>query len=468
MKTQNWLKRYASKMNRPLRDRLRRLERKDAVPECVPVIIQFKRQVTSARISAMNARLGVHRFPVTHRLPLVRSVCGSVSADCLKRMCGMDEIHKIYLDRQRRMSLSVATPSIGAAAVQRKRGLTGKGVRIAILDTGVYPHPDLVRPVNRIAAFKDFVNMRTRPYDDNGHGTHVAGDAAGNGWSSGGKFRGPAPEAEIVAVKVLDREGNGFDSTIIRAIQWCIANRKRLKLRILSLSLGGPAFTSCKDDPLCQAAEEAVRAGLTVVVSAGNAGPFPGTIESPGISPSAITVGAVDDRRTVNPSDDRVTWFSSRGPAFGGARKPDLAAPGESIISLRAPRSLLDREEPERRVGRRYFVLSGTSMSAPLVSGAAAQLLQQRPRLSPACVKKLLTRNAFRLKPGDPLAVGSGEVNVRFLLQPKCAARKRNNFSGPPKKQSGRTVTIHWYLKPAAIKSKQVSGSRTANAKSRR
>ncbi|QWU17938.1 serine protease AprX [Paenibacillus sophorae] len=299
-------------------------------------------------------------------------------------------------------------------SVQREKGLTGKGINIAVLDTGVFPHPDLIRPANRIIAFKDFINHRQRPYDDNGHGTHVAGDAAGNGWSSKGKYKGSAPEAGIVGVKVLDRNGSGYDSTIIKGIEWCVAHKKRLKLRILSLSLGGPINSSYKDDPLCQAVEQAVKAGLTVVIAAGNGGPGYGTIESPGNSPSAITVGAVDDRRTLPQADDRIAWFSSRGPARFGENKPDLIAPGETIISLRSPRSKLDRELPYQRISKHYFVMSGTSMSTPIVSGAAAQLLQSNPSLSPSQVKTLLKKNTFRLKLNTNTA-GSGEINVRFL-----------------------------------------------------
>ncbi|WP_025702159.1 S8 family serine peptidase, partial [Paenibacillus forsythiae] len=220
--------------------------------------------------------------------------------------------------------------------------------------------------------------------------------------------------AGIVGVKVLDRNGSGYDSTIIKGIEWCIANRKRLRLRILSLSLGGPIDSPYTDDPLCQAVEQAVKAGLTVVIAAGNAGPGYGTIESPGNSPSAITVGAVDDRRSLPQADDRIAPFSSRGPARFRGNKPDLAAPGVAIISLRSPRSRLDREYPDQRVGNRYFVMSGTSMSTPIVSGAAAQLLQSNPALTPSRVKRILKKHAFRLKL-NPNTAGSGEINVRFL-----------------------------------------------------
>ncbi|AIQ57599.1 S8 family peptidase [Paenibacillus borealis] len=409
-----WVQHHAAKLNRPLKHKIRKSYTSTVKPAAIPVIIQFKHPLTPAGIRALQKHLGTHAFPIKHQLPLHRAVASRVTLKCLKQVCCWSGVHKVYLDGIKKTTLNIATPSIGATAVERSRGLTGKGINIAVLDTGVYPHPDLTRPVNRILAFKDYINHRKCPYDDNGHGTHITGDAAGNGWSSKGKYKGPAPEAGIVGIKVLDKNGDGYDSTIIKAIEWCIARRKKLKLRILSMSFGGPVSPSAKDDILVQAVEKAVKAGLTVVIAAGNSGPGRRTVESPGISPSAITVGAVNDRRTVTQKDDRIAVYSSRGPAPGGKVKPDLVAPGDSVISLRAPGSQLVRELPGNKVGKKYFKLSGTSISTPIVSGAAAQLLQLRPCLTPCQVKALLKRNAFPLGL-KPNTAGSGEIDVRFL-----------------------------------------------------
>lgn len=409
-----WVRHYAAKINRPLQHKLRHSKgtaRKSAV---IPVIVQFRHKLTPARMQALQKHLGTHSFPVKHKLHLLNAVSSHVSVKCLERICSCGEVGKVYLDGVKKASLNIATPSIGSTVLQQTRGLTGKGINIAIIDTGVYPHPDLTRPVNRIVAFKDFINHRKKPYDDNGHGTHISGDAAGNGWSSKGKYKGPAPEAGIVGVKVLDRDGEGYDSTIIKGIEWCIANRKQLRLRILSMSFGGPAAATAEEDLLVQAAEKAVKAGLTVVISAGNSGPAARTVDSPGISPSAVTVGAVNDRRTITQADDRITPYSSRGPAPGGKVKPDIVAPGEMVTSLLAPGSRVARQLAGLRVGKRYIKLSGTSVSTPIVSGAAAQLLQLRPCLTPKQVKAALKRNAFRLKL-KPNTAGSGEVNMRLL-----------------------------------------------------
>ncbi|NHN30815.1 S8 family peptidase [Paenibacillus agricola] len=414
MNGQNWHQKYKAIINRPLRKRLQQSYAQNVKPAVIPVIIQFKQKINAVQLHALQTHLGAYTFPIKWRIPLLNCVASKITVNCLRRMCSWKGIRKIYLDGIKKTSLYIATPSIGSTAIKRQKGLAGKGINIAIIDTGVFPHPDLTRPVNRIVAFKDWVNRRKRTYDDNGHGTHIAGDAAGNGWMSKGKYRGPAPAAGIVGVKVLDREGSGYDSTIIKGIEWCITNRKRLRLRILSMSFGGSVNSSCVDDPLCQAVEKAVRAGLTVVIAAGNNGPRRNTIESPGNNPSAITVGAVDDRRSIAQADDRIAWYSSRGPTLGGRTKPDLVAPGETIISLRAPGSKLDRELSHLRVGKGYFTLSGTSISTPIVSGAAAQLLQSNPALSPIQVKTILKKNAFSLRLGANTE-GSGEINMRFL-----------------------------------------------------
>lgn len=171
--------------------------------------------------------------------------------------------------------------------------------------------------------------------------------------------------------------------------------------------------TSCEDDLLCQAVEKAVKSGLTVVIAAGNSGPGRRTIESPGVSPAAITVGAVDDRRTLPQGDDRITEFSSRGPAPGGRKKPDIVAPGETIISLRSPGSQLARQYPYLTIDKQYFVLSGTSVSTPIVP-AQPRCCCSVPLPFPLQVKTALKRNAFRLGL-RPNTAGSGEVNVRFL-----------------------------------------------------
>ncbi|MBN2908693.1 S8 family serine peptidase [Polycladomyces sp. WAk] len=320
-----------------------------------------------------------------------------LSLSQLQSILEMPSVEKVYLDRKVYALLDTAVPSVGAPQVW-SGGNEGEGVTIAVVDTGIHPHPDLTQPTNRIIAFKDFVKGKTDPYDDNGHGTHCAGCAAGNGYRSDGKYRGSAPKARLVGVKVLDKMGSGSLSSVIEGIQWCIDHRDKYGIRVISLSLGSTSQLSYKDDPVCQAVEAAWNHGITVVVAAGNEGPEPRTIASPGIHPRVITVGASDDHSTVDNRDNTIAQFSSRGPTIDGIVKPDLVAPGTQITSLRVKRSYLDKTAPDSQVDGDYTSLSGTSMATPIVAGIAALLLTSDPTLTPDQVKQRLLENAQDLK----------------------------------------------------------------------
>jgi serine protease AprX len=329
----------------------------------------------------------------------------------------MGNVKRIYMNREVHALLDQAIPSANAQNVVREgTALTGKGVTIVVMDTGIYPHRDLQ---GRIAGFVDFINQRTAPYDDNGHGTHCAGDAAGNGMSSGGRYKGAAPEADVIGIKVLDSTGAGSLETVMQGMEWCIrynenpANRR--KIDIISLSLGSPAqwYGNENSDPVVQYAEAAWNSGIVVCAAAGNEGPDRRTISSPGISDQIITVGALDDRNTSQVrSDDDVAVFSSRGPTPYGITKPDLLVPGVNIISLRSPNSYLDRAQKSSRVGSSYFVMSGTSMATPICAGIAALMLQNEPNLSPEEVKRRLKEGADLWEERDPNVYGAGYVNA--------------------------------------------------------
>lgn len=245
---------------------------------------------------------------------------------------------------------------------------TGKGVGVAVLDTGIFPHMDFR---NRIHAFADFVANKSMPYDDNGHGTHVAGILAGDGTASMGKYKGVAPGCGLTALKVLDRFGNGSREQVLRAFRWILDHREQYRIRIVNISVGTTCRSVSDQDVLIQGVEKLWDEGLVVVAAAGNQGPKPGSVTAPGSSRKVITVG----------SSDMLTGrsaVSGCGPTAECVCKPDLVAPGNHIVSC-APGT-----------ANTYGVKSGTSMSTPLVSGAIALMLEKDPLLTNVEIKMLL------------------------------------------------------------------------------
>lgn len=325
------------------------------------------------------------------------------------------QIKKVSLNYEVHALLDTAVVSANARNVIRNDAeLTGQGVTVAVIDTGVYPHNDLS---GRIVDFVDFINQRSEPYDDNGHGTHCAGDAVGNGASSGGVYMAPAPGAHVIGVKVLDRQGSGSLETVMQGVQWCIDYNDRnpdRPIHILNLSLGAPAqrYGNESEDPMVRIVERAWQSGIVVCVAAGNEGPEAQTIASPGVSQQVITVGALDDRNTVDRSDDDVASFSSRGPTIYGAQKPDVLAPGVNIVSLRAPSSYIDKLQKRSRVDSEYFVMSGTSMATPICAGIVALMLEHDPTLTPEEVKERLKNGADLWQDKDPNVYGAGYIHA--------------------------------------------------------
>ncbi|MCU9614550.1 S8 family peptidase [Caldibacillus lycopersici] len=334
----------------------------------------------------------------THHLREVKQFTGRFCAGTIRQLLEHPDVKHIHPDYQVRANLNVATTTIGAKQANQNLGLTGKGITVSVIDTGIYPHYDLIYPTNRIVGFRDFVNGQTVPYDDNGHGTHVAGAIAGNGAASSQYYSGVAPEANIVGVKVLDNQGNGLLSNVIAGINWSIENRLRLGIRIINLSLGATPTTSYTQDPLALACERAWRAGIVVVAAAGNSGPS-GTIDTPGYDPIILTVGAANDRNTIGLQDDVPADYTSTKPTVDGFIKPDIAVPGTDITSLLSPNSLLANQHPESRVGPHYLTLSGTSMATGIASGIVALMLQASPPYTPDIVKVRLMESSKFLTP---------------------------------------------------------------------
>lgn len=271
---------------------------------------------------------------------------------------------------------------------------TGKGIGVCILDTGIYEHIDFT---GRIWAFYDFLAFKRRPYDDNGHGTHVAGLVAGDGTASMGKYRGAAPGCGIIALKVLDRYGTGSQDDVLRALRWIREYRQQYRIRVVNISVGTTCNSKRNHARLLESVEQLWDEGVVVVTAAGNQGPRPGSITAPGSSKKVITVGSSDllEGRSA---------ISGRGPTEECVCKPDIVAPGNKIMSC----------VPGKPYS--YGVKSGTSMSTPLVTGAIACALEKNPALTNTDIKTMLMNSAEDMGLPQNLQ-GWGKFNRRKFLK---------------------------------------------------
>ncbi|MEU7410691.1 S8 family serine peptidase [Streptomyces sp. NPDC042638] len=311
-------------------------------------------------------------------------------------------IAHVWLDGVRKASLDTSVPQIGAP-IAWKAGYTGKGVKVAVLDTGVdTSHPDLK---DQVVASKNFTAAADAK-DHFGHGTHVASIVAGTGAKSGGKYKGVAPDAKLLNGKVLDDSGSGDDSGILAGMEWAAAQGAD----VINLSLGG--YDTPEVDPLeAEVNKLSAEKGVLFAIAAGNDGPQ--SIGSPGSADAALTVGAVDKK-------DKLADFSSTGPRVGdGAIKPDVTAPGVDITAAAAKGSVIDQEVGEKPEG--YLTISGTSMATPHVAGAAAILKQEHPDWGYAELKGALTASTKGGK-YTPFEQGSGRIQVDKAIKQSVVA----------------------------------------------
>jgi serine protease AprX len=352
----------------------------------------------------------------------------------IARMALHPDVFRMHFDRPTSADNYRTALTTGTRVVQETLGLTGAGIGVAVIDSGITNwHNDLTDPSasgnypwgnQRVAAFVDFVNEQASPYDDFGHGTHVAGIIAGNGTDSNGQKAGSAPGASLVVLKVLDAQGAGSISRIIQALDWVLVNHAAYNIRVVNMSVGAKITESYWTDPMTIAVKRVVDAGIVVVAAAGNRGsndagqPQWGAIGAPGNAPWAITVGASSTMGTPERGDDTMARFSSRGPTFlDWSAKPDLVAPGAGAVSLAAPGSTLVTAKPMALLpgstgATEYLSLSGTSMATPVVSGVVALMLQANPSLTPNAVKAILQYTAQEYPDYKPLEQGAGFLNA--------------------------------------------------------
>lgn len=358
-------------------------------------------EATGAQVDALAAEAGVDHLSGDARVHSTMGVSNKSTA--------ADQTRKGY-----------AGLLLGLGAIS---GVTGQGIGIALLDSGVSQHKALA---SRVVANVSMVTGDASTNDTFGHGTHIAGIIAGNASAASGVTSaysgGIAPGAHLVNVRVLGNDGTGLTSDVIAGIDWVVANKARYNIRVMNISLGHSVQEPAATDPLCEAVERAFKAGIVVIASSGNRGKTEdgrkilGGVTSPGNSPYAITVGALNTWNTVMRSDDTVTTYSSRGPTrYDLAVKPDVVAPGNKVVSLKAPGSYLAAAYPTTHVGgtgtNAYMRLSGSSMATGVVSGGVALLLHGNKYLTPQQVKVLVQTGSSYLPEDGLIAGGAGSVN---------------------------------------------------------
>lgn len=409
------------------------------------VIVQFKHTPDAAHA----AKIANHRGVLKSDLSLINAFHVSLPARELERLAKDPEVAYISPDRKvatmsSTISFDIPSPAVNAPYAWGI-GLTGQGIGVAVIDSGTQDANDLQNASgkNRIIFKQSYITGTTGTVDVYGHGVHVAGLIGGNGKSSNGSYEGVAPAVNILNFRVLDDTGVGQDSYVIKAIQAAISLKSTYNIRVMNLSLGRPVYESYTLDPVCQAVEQAWKAGIVVLVAAGNDGRDNsagtngyGTITVPGNDPYVITVGAMKEMGTTSRADDLIASYSSKGPtAIDHIVKPDLVAPGNRVISLAGKSATqLEHSFPQNQINSAYFVLSGTSMAAAVVSGAVADLLQSNPALTPDQVKAILMMSASKTFPAyssttdtatgityisqyDVFTIGAGYLDLQAALQ---------------------------------------------------
>jgi len=404
--------------------------KKPSSKDWVNVIVQYRVPPTENNFAKVFAKGGA----LQENLPAINAGVFTVKGSSLSALTKDPNVLYVSPDRVVRATATVTDYYDQAvlAPYAWSRNFTGHGIGIAVIDSGISSGKDFTLSNgtgSRIVYSQNFAGGQSTVADLYGHGTHVAGIIAGNGQNSHGAsfrktFMGIADNVNLINLRVLDHGGAGHDSAVIAAIQKAISLKSKYNIRVINLSLGRPAYESYALDPLCQAVEAAWKAGIVVVVAAGNEGRNDkahtdgyGTIAAPGNDPYVITVGAMKPMGTTTRADDLIASYSSKGPTlYDHIVKPDIVAPGNMTISVLASSSAtLMKAYPKNIVAlssystnskgaSSYFTLSGTSMATPVVSGAVALLLQQNARLTPDQIKARLMKSAYKTFPRSSTA----------------------------------------------------------------
>jgi serine protease AprX len=390
--------------------------------QMVRVIVQKMAGISGAekQATALGGR-------ITRDLRIINAFAAEMSAKDAVQLSKTSGVHWVSLDAAMNSSACLQCVDISKLANAYIRTIRadkvwntapynqGQGIGVAVIDSGVNPNGDLYTNmgVNRqVADIRFNSDYNQSPFDGYGHGTHVASIIGGDGSESSGKYIGVAPMVNIINVKVSNDDGSAMMEDVVQGLQWVLENKDVYNIRVVNISLNSAVAESYNTSPLDAAVEILWFNSIVVVVSAGNTGG--GTIYPPANDPFVITVGAMDDKGTAVITDDILASFSAYGKSENGSVKPDLVAPGKNIIARIVNLNMgLAGSHPANKVGSQYFRMSGTSMAAPMVSGAVALLLQDEPGLTPDQVKYRLMATANKSWKGyNAKKAGAGYLDI--------------------------------------------------------
>lgn len=356
----------------------------------VPIVVCYK-----DNLKMIKNKILYNGGKIKYEYQHVKAVSCEMSPYSVDKLSEIPEVSYISMDHKASLTLRNSSDAMGINHA-RVFSLTGKGIGIGLIDSGVFPHPDLTTKGSTISCFYDLINGYEKPYDDNGHGTFVSGCIAGSGTLSSNLYVGTAPDSSLCIIKAFDASGNGFISDIVKAMDILIDLRDKYNIRVICLPFEFPYMNKMKVNPLEEIINRALKENISIIAPSGNLGPQPYSIYFPGNMKDVITVGGCSCIEN-NIRNYKISSFSGRGPTSDGIQKPDIVAPSMGITSLASNISYNPTLRLKPDIKNPYLTMSGTSASCGLIAGVCALILEKTPELKPEDLKSVLTLSSVSI-----------------------------------------------------------------------